>query len=281
MRVPISWLKDFVEIEISAQELADMVTNAGLEVETVEYVGINGAPLVWDRELVRLGQIVKVEQHPDADKLVLATVEYGGAEPKVVVTGAPNLFQYIGQGELIDQNLYGAIIFEGATYLNPYKNNKPTKLKGKPLRGIYNDAMLCSAVELGLGEDHDGIMIFSSDAHSPVELIAGTPLQDVLGDAVLDIDIIPNIARCASMIGVAREVAALTGSKIRYPDYSVQMDGAPVGERVKITTENPQLNPRFVAYLIEGVVQKPAPFWMQHRLKMAGNATEKCAGGHQ
>lgn len=269
MRVPISWLKDYVDVTLAPDVLAELVTNAGMEVERVDYVGIEGADLVWDREKVLLGRILKVEQHPNADKLVMATVDYAGDEPKVVVTGAPNLFPYLEQGDVSELGLYSPIIFEGATYLNPYKNNKPTVLKGKALRGVYNDAMLCSAVELGIGEDHDGIIIIEKDAYSP-DYTAGTPLQDVLGDAVLDIDIIPNIARCASVVGVAREVAALTGQTMRYPDYSVVMDGAPVDGRVKITTENPDLNPRFVAYLIEGVEQKPSPHWMKHRLWLAG-----------
>ena len=158
MKVPISWLKEYVNIDMTPQALADMITNAGMEVEKIYYYGIEGADLVWDREKILLGQVLKVEKHPDADSLVLATVEHGGDEPKVVVTGAPNLMPYVGAGDLSKQKLFGAIIFEGGTYLNPYKNNKPTVLKGKALRGIYNDSMLCSEVELAVGEDHDGIM---------------------------------------------------------------------------------------------------------------------------
>lgn len=276
MRVPISWLKEYVDVALSADDLADLVTNAGLEVEKVEKIGIDGAELVWDRERILLGHILRVEEHPNADTLVLAHVDYGAAEPKVVVTGAPNLKPLVGQGDLADQQLYGAIILEGATYLNPYKNNKPTTLKGKALRGIYNDSMLCSQVELGVGDDHDGIMILRKDAQSP-KMEAGMPLQDVLGDAVIDIDIIPNVARAASIVGVAREVAALTGKTMRYPDYNVVQEGASIDGKVKISTENPDLNPRFVAYLIEGVrvtdddgAAIPSPWWMQRRLELAG-----------
>ena len=270
MRVPISWLKEYVDIEMSPQALADMVTNAGMEVEKIEYVGVDGAALVWDREKVLLGQILSVEKHPNADTLVLATVDYGSDTPKVVVTGAPNLRPFIGAGDLSERKLFGAIIFEGATYLNPYKNNRPTKLKGKALRGIHNDAMLCSEVELALGEDHDGILIIEQDDNSPA-YVAGTPLQDVLGDAVLEIDIIPNIARTASIIGIAREVAALTNQTVRYPDYSVQADGkASVEGRVVVSTEKAEFNPRFCAILIEGVEQKQSPYWMRRRLALAG-----------
>ncbi len=138
------------------------------------------------------------------------------------------------------------------------------KLKGRQLRGVYNRCMLCSEKELGISEEHEGIMILHG------EFEPGTPVQDILGDVVFDIDIIPNIARCASIVGVAREVAALTGQTLREPDYDVVFEGPPVDELVKITTEDPELNPRFVAMVIEGVEQKPSPEWMQRRLRLAG-----------
>lgn len=269
MQVPVSWLGAYVEIQHTIEALAEILTNAGLEVKTIEYIGIPGADLEWERDKLFLSQVIKVEQHPDADKLVLATVEYGADKPKVVVTGAPNLFRYIGAGDLTARRIFSPIILEGATYYDPYKDNRKTTLKGRPLRGIYNDAMLCSEVEIGLGEDHDGIILIEEDDYGPTYL-AGTPLADVLGDAVLEIDIIPNIARCASIVGVAREYAALTGQTVRYPSYDVVMEGAPLGNRVVITTENPEFNPRFSALLIEGVSQKPSPYWMRRRLKLAG-----------
>ncbi|MEM6703661.1 MAG: phenylalanine--tRNA ligase subunit beta [Acidobacteriota bacterium] len=275
MKVPVSWLRDYVDVDLTPDELAELVTNAGMEVEKVHRVGIEGADFEWHPELCVLAHLHKVEQHPDADRLVLATVDYGpGADggesrTKQVVTGAPNLFEHIGDGDLAARQIYSPMVLEGAMYLDAYKDMKPTKLKGKKLRGVYNDAMLCSAVELGLGEDHDGIVLIEQSEH-PSELTAGTPLRDVLGDAVLDIDIIPNIARCASMVGIAREVAALTGKELRLPPYEVHSEGPSVEGRVQITTDDPELNPRFCALLVEGVEQKPAPFWMQHRLTLAG-----------
>ncbi|MDX1417251.1 MAG: phenylalanine--tRNA ligase subunit beta, partial [Candidatus Promineifilaceae bacterium] len=146
---------------------------------------------------------------------------------------------------------------------------KKSKLKGRPLRGIYNDAMLCSEKELGLSEEHEGVIIMRKDEWSP-DYVAGTPAQDVLGDAVLEIDIIPNIARCASVVGVAREYAALTNQELRYPEYDVLMEGPEIEGRVVISTDHPELNPRFVALIIEGVEQVPSPYWMQHRLRLAG-----------
>ncbi len=270
MRVPISWLKEYVDIDLPVEELAEKLTIAGLEVEKVEYIGIpggddDGRRLVWDPEKLVLGQILQVKQHPNADRLVLATVDYGGHENEVVVTGAPNLFPYVGAGDLRDKRLYSPFALEGAVlYDGQQDGQEKMTLKGRKLRGIYNRCMLCSEKELGLSEEHEGILILQGD-YTP-----GVPVQDLLGDAVLDIAIIPNIARAASIVGVAREVAALTGKSVRYPDYDVVMEGPPVSGRVTIHTENPNLNPRFVALVIEGIEQKPSPFWMQQRLRLAG-----------
>ena len=269
MQIPISWLKDYVDIVLPVEELAEKLTIAGLEVEKIDYVGVPGGNdqdrLVWDREKLLVGQILKVDPHPDADRLVLATVAYGGDEVEVCVTGAPNLFPYLNGGDLTDQKLFSPFALEGAVVYDGHKEGlTKMTLKGRKLRGIYNRCMVCSEKELGISEEHEGIILFSGD-YQP-----GMPLQDLFGDVVFHIDIIPNIARCASMVGVAREVAALTGQELRLPNYEVQMDGPPVGDEVVLRTENPELNPRFTALVIEGVEQKPSPYWMQRRLRMAG-----------
>jgi phenylalanyl-tRNA synthetase beta chain len=270
MRVPLSWLRDFVDIDLPVEEVDRVLTNAGLEVKTIEYFGIAGADLVWAPDEIVLGHILGVEQHPNADRLVLASVEYGEDEPEVVVTGAPNLFEYVGRGDVSHLNLYSPFALEGSTLYDGHKEGRrKMKLKGRKLRGVYNRSMLCSEKELGISEEHEGIIILQKDEQAP-DYVAGTPLRDVLGDAVLEIDIIPNIARCASMIGVAREYAALTSQPVRYPNYDVIMEGPSATERVKISTENPELNPRFVALIIEGIAQRPSPYWMQYRLRLAG-----------
>lgn len=270
MRVPVSWLKEFVDITLPLEELAEKLTVSGLEVSHIEYIGLPGGDdkerLVWDREKLVIGHILKVEQHPNANRLVLATVNYGSPELEVVVTGAPNLFDYVGQGDISHLGLYTPFALEGAEVYDGHKEGQvKMKLKGKELRGIFNRCMVCSAKELGLGDEHDGIMLLTDQAYTP-----GTPLQDVFGDAVLEVDIIPNIARCASVIGVAREIAAHTNQKVRYPSFEVTQTGPSIEGKVKISTENPDLNPRFVAYLIEGVELKPSPAWMQRRLQLAG-----------
>ncbi len=276
MRVPLSWLREYVDIDLSVSELAELLTNAGLEVESIDLIGLPGAALEWDRERIVLAQILKVEQHPDADRLVLATVDYGASEPKVAVTGAPNLLPYVGRGDLSGEGLYAPYALEGATLYDGHKDGRvKAKLKGRPLRGIYNDSMLCSEKELGISDEHDGIILVTGDElrvtsaatrHYP----PGTPLQEIWGDAVLEIAILPNTARATSIIGVAREVAALTGRPLRQPSYDVLMEGPPLDGRVTITTDEPELNPRFVALLIEGVRQVPSPYWMQYRLRLVG-----------
>jgi phenylalanyl-tRNA synthetase beta chain len=269
MRVPISWLKEYVDITLPIEELAEMLTVAGLEVTAIDYIGVPGGRdkerLVWEPDKLVIGQILEVQPHPDADRLVLATVDYGGEAHEVTVTGASNLFRYLGQGSLKELGLYSPFALEGAVLYDGHQEERvKMTLKGRKLRGIYNRCMLCSEKELGFSEEHEGIMILQGD-YTP-----GTPVQDVLGDVVLEIDIIPNIARAASILGVAREIAALTGAELREPSFEVVQEGPPIDGRVEIHITEPELNPRFVALVIEGVEQKPSPFWMQQRLRLAG-----------
>jgi len=277
MLVPISWLKDFVDIDIPAEALAEKLTLAGLEVAHITYLGLpqthvdgitwpESDHLVWDRERLLWGRVLEVKPHPDADRLVLAMVDYGGAEPEQCVTGAPNLFEYRGKGP-IEEPLFTAFAAEGAEVWDGHSDEpKRMILKEKKLRGIPNRSMVCSEKELGIAEDHDGIILMHSDlGHAP-----GTPMQDVLGDIILEIEYTPNLARAMSMIGVAREVAALLDKPLRQPSYDVTMTGAPVDEQVKIEIREPALNPRFTAALLKGVTIKPSPDWMQRRLKLIG-----------
>ncbi|MDX1414025.1 MAG: hypothetical protein R3293_07520, partial [Candidatus Promineifilaceae bacterium] len=113
MLVPLSWLSDYVDINRPVDEVDQLLTNAGLEVKHILRFGVPGADLVWDRDKIVLGHILQVEQHPNADRLVLASVAYGAEEPKVVVTGAPNLFPFVGQGDISDQNLFSPLALEG------------------------------------------------------------------------------------------------------------------------------------------------------------------------
>jgi phenylalanyl-tRNA synthetase beta chain len=270
MKVPISWLKDFVDITLPVEELAERLTLAGLEVGSIEYVGLKGADLEWEREKLVLGHLLKVEQHPNADRLVLATVDIGAAKPETVVTGAPNLFEFVGRDDISHLGLKSPFVMEGATVYDGHAKEPGVKmkLKGREIRGVMNRHMLCSEKELGLSDEHEGIILTDAEQAAP-----GTPIVDLWGDVVLDIDLTPNMIRCSSILGIAREVAALTGQKLRYPDTS--LPPLPRGEgrgegKLILETTNPELNPRFVAVLIEGIKIKPSPYWMQRRLRLAG-----------
>lgn len=258
MRVPISWLREYVDVTLPVEQLAEKLTLAGLEVEHIEFVGLPGSALPWDRDKIFVGQLLQVDRHPNADRLLLATVEYGAAQPIVVVTGAPNI-QPGDSGHKVVLALKGARLYDG------HKEGRViTTLKEATLRGIRNDSMVCSEKELGLSDEHEGILILPDDA--PV----GAPLADYLGDAVLEIAILPNIARAASIIGVAREVAALTGQTVCYPPMDFVAAGEPIEHELRLEIEDPRLNPRFTAGVIKDVTIQPSPYWMQRRLAQCG-----------
>jgi len=280
MKVPLSWLKEYVDIDLPVEVLAERLTLAGLEVTGIEYIGIpQGEPveglalppsdhLVWDREKIVLGAIREVKSHPNADRLVLAMVDYGGDALEQCVTGAPNLFAYKDKGPL-DPSLLAPFAHEGAEVIDGHgEGGARMILKERALRGIPNRSMVMSEKELGLSDDHEGIMLLENETygqHAP-----GTPLQDVLGDAVLDIDMLPNIARAYNIVGVAREVAALTGAPLRYPPLDVVMEGPPIEGQAQIEIREPELNPRFTLALLRDIAIKPSPQWMQRRLMLAG-----------
>lgn len=258
MRVPISWLREYVPITLSIEELAEKLTLAGFEVEHIEYVGLPGSELPWDRDKIFVGQLLQVERHPNADRLLLATVDYGAGQPITVVTGAPNI-RPGDSGQKVVLALKGARLYDG------HKEGKVIMtLKEATLRGIKNDSMVCSEKELGLSDEHEGILILPDDA--PV----GAPLADYLGDVVLEIAILPSTARAASIIGIAREVAALTGQTIRYPPMDFTAEGDLIEDELRIEIRDAKLTPRFTAGIIKGITLGPSPFWMQRRLTLCG-----------
>ena len=164
MRIPLSWLREYVDVTIPVDELAERLTRSGLEVDSIEHIGGVQAELPWDPTLVLVCNILEVTQHPNADRLVLATVEYAPGSIHTVVTGAPNLYQYKGLGQLTHP-LKSVFAREGAVLYDGHVAEKvKVKLKGKPVRGVMSDAMLCSEKELGLSEEHEGILILPADA---------------------------------------------------------------------------------------------------------------------
>lgn len=216
MLVPLSWLKEFVTWDCSLEALQERITLAGLEVAGVEEIG-----KTWDRDKVVVGQVVSVRQHPNADRLVLVTVDYGGDTPLEVVTGAPNL--HIG-----DSGQKVVFAMEGVTLRDGHAEGvKYSKLKRSRIRGVESSGMVCSELELEISDEHTGIMLLPDDA--PV----GMPFVDYFGDTVLEIDLTPNLARCFSILGVAREVAALTGGTFHPPPSRCRPRARPFKARLR------------------------------------------------
>jgi phenylalanyl-tRNA synthetase beta chain len=274
MKVPISWLRDFVDISLPLPELAHRLTMAGLEVEGIHYVGlalpkageareVGISGIEWDPEKIVVASISEVLPHPNADRLTLCKLNDGQQE-HVVLTGAPNLFEYKGKGPLA-KPLKVAYAKEGARIYDGHQEGQVlVTLKRAKIRGIESYSMVCSEKELGISEEHEGIIFLDDDA--PV----GMALCDYIGDAIFDIAILPNIARCANILGVAREISALTGTPLRQTEHAIRYSGTPIEGLVKIEISEPKLNPRFVLGLIRDVEIKPSAYKVQLRLKHAG-----------
>ncbi len=277
MKLPISWLKDYIDLNgLSIEDIARKLTLAGLEVEEIKYAGLpmptykdgerhefKTSGIGWDRDKIVVAEIREVKPHPNADRLTLLDL-FDGEKDQVVLTGAPNIFHLKGTGKL-PKPLKVAYAKEGSTIYDGHADGLVlTTLKRAKIRGIESYSMACSEKELGISEEHEGIIILDDDA--PV----GMPLVDYMGDAVLDIKINPNMARNANVIGVARELAALTGRKLKKPTIENKTEGESVEKLVSIEINDPELNPRFVLGLIRDVEIKPSPYWVQRRLRLAG-----------
>jgi phenylalanyl-tRNA synthetase beta chain len=266
MKIPLSWLKDYVDITVPIPEMARRLTLAGLEVETIDYIGLPGAELEWAPELVVVGELLAVRPHPDADRLVLAEVKYGGPEPEIVVTGAPSLLEMRGQDGL---HLKVAFAMEGVRLYDGHAEGKVIrKLKRTKIRGVESRAMVCSEKELGISDEHVDIIYLPDDA--PV----GTPLAEYMGDAVLDFDIKGPFAHLQSVYGIAREAAALLGVSLKRDAMEVlaqhPAELTPTPDFIELEIADPDLCPRYSAAYIKGVTIGPSPFWMQMRLRLAG-----------
>lgn len=260
MLVPLSWLKEYVDLTLPVQKLADRLSLAGMEVEEIKREGD-----WWDPGTILVGQVLSVKQHPNADRLTLVEIDYG-AGVEQVVTGAPNIFQYKDTETL--PVLKVAFARNGAVLIDAYSEETPRpkkKLKGSKIRGIPSNGMVCSERELGLSEEHEGILILPEDA--PV----GTPLRDYLGNEVFEIGLTPDMARCLSMIGMAREVGALTNAALHLPpDETVSSSDNEAASYARVEIANPELCNRYIGLIIKDVVVGPSPKWMQDYLTLAG-----------
>jgi len=267
MRVPLSWLNDYVDVKnIPVQELANRLTLAGMEVEAIETIGYPGAELPWDPKLITTAEVLSVGPHPDADRLVLVEVDYGGPEHEIAVTGAPSLYALKGQSDL---HLKVAFAWEGSLLYDGHAEGfVQRKLKATKVRGVLSRAMVCSQKELGLADVHGDIIYLPGD--TPV----GVPLTEVLGDYVLDFEIKGPFGHLQCVYGIAREVAAIFGRPLkRTPLEAVIRLGLTTVEQpeaVELEIADPDLCPRYTATMIRGVSIGPSPLWMQLRLQRAG-----------
>lgn len=273
MELVYSWLKEYVQMDLSLVELGNALTMLGMEVEDVRLVGlpkpgqsdagITFHGLEWDPEKIVVARVDEVMPHPNADRLVLCRL-FDGQQEYTVLTGAPNLFEYKGKGPLA-QPLKVAYAREGARLVDGHKPGRElTTLKRMTIRGVESFSMICSEKELDISDEHEGVIILDSDAPT------GAPLVDYMGDAVFSLSIMPNMIHCSSVIGIAREVAAYLNKPLLLPDLNLPDEGAPIKDKLRVEITDPQLNPRFVAGLITGLSAQPSPYRVQHRLRLAG-----------
>jgi phenylalanyl-tRNA synthetase beta chain len=242
MKVSLSWLNDYVSIQMDPVDLAEALTMVGLEVESV-------SARYRYLDTVFVGQIKEIAPHPNADKLSLCQVDTAQGQVSVVC-GAPN----IKAGMLSPIALPGTEFPEGFV------------LEKSVIRGQTSDGMLCSEGELGLGVDRSGIM-----ALDPA-LSVGDKLASALGltDTIFEIDLTPNRPDCLSVIGVAREIAAIQNSPLKYPDFKLADKSDKISGLTSVKIEAPDHCPRYVARLLEDIKIKPSPFWLQERLLSVG-----------
>ena len=245
MRVPVSWLREYVDFDLPVQELAQQLVFSSCEVDRVVRRGVPGGD---NYEYFVVGKVLEAEKHPNADKLQLTKVDVGDGEPRSIVCGAWNF----GAGATV------AVVLPGATMPGDFT------IERRKLRGEVSDGMILSEREIDLGQDHSGIMVL------PDGLEPGTPLADVLpiGDDVLEVETLYNRPDLTSIYGIAREVAVLTGAELApVPGTEPERAG---DERVDIAIDDLDGCPRYIGRLFEHVAIGPSPVWLRARLHAAG-----------
>ena len=242
MKISYNWLKQYVEFDWSPQQLAQKLTMCGIEVEGIESLGAN-----FDKIVV--AQILSSDKHPNADRLSVCRVTDGATE-RQIVCGAKNY----KVGDKVPLALAGAVL------------PGDFKIKVGKLRGVESQGMMCSEKELGIADDAEGLLILDPATR------LGAPIADVLGggDTVYDLEITPNRPDLLSIIGIAREVSALTGNLIKLPDVGFTGDGDPVETLAKVRVEDAALCPRYTARVVRGVKIGPSPAWLKTLLEKLG-----------
>ncbi|MBV8357406.1 MAG: phenylalanine--tRNA ligase subunit beta, partial [Deltaproteobacteria bacterium] len=259
MKLPLSWLREFVTVEADTEELCRRLTMAGLEVESLDQI----APSFSD---VFVARVLGVERHPNADRLKVCDVDAGAAGRFRIVCGAPNVrVGMTGAFARVGARLSGGVHGQGSGRL---EDAQP--LQAAVIRGVPSEGMLCSERELGLSADHQGIVELDSEAKP------GDPLEGYLQvpDVVLDIAITANRGDCLSILGLAREIAALFHSKLELPRFQPVKarlaDGDAGGIAINVEIHAPELCPRYAALALSKVTVGVAPLWMRRRLELCG-----------
>ncbi|MEM8781168.1 MAG: YtpR family tRNA-binding protein, partial [Cyanobacteria bacterium P01_G01_bin.49] len=245
MKISVNWLRELVDVTLTPEELADLLTIAGLEVDEME------DRRQWADGVV-IGKITDRQPHPNADKLSVCQVDIGEDTPLNIVCGAPNA---------------KADIYVAVATLGTYLPKIDIKIKSAKLRGVKSEGMICSLAEVGLTKESAGIHIFGQD-----NLKLGSDARPFLGldDVVLDISPTANRADTMSMIGVAREVAALTGGKLNLPQPPEPTLLKKQTYPLKIEVADGNACPAYIGTIIEGVKIDTSPEWLQTRLEAAG-----------
>ncbi|MCH9695807.1 MAG: phenylalanine--tRNA ligase subunit beta [Gammaproteobacteria bacterium] len=242
MKIAESWLREWVNPDLDTEALGHQLTMLGHEVDGINFEGTG-------LEAVVIGEVLEVSKHPDADKLNVCKVSDGSDEVLDIVCGAPNVVK----------GMKTPLARPGVKLPNGLK------LRKAKIRGVVSNGMLCSAVELGLGDESDGIL------HLPDLAVTGAPLTEFLRlpDAVIDLDLTPNRGDCFSVLGIARDVAALTGASLK--DASIEPVKATIGDSQPVELVEPQGCPQFAGRLVRGInVDAESPVWMTERLRRSG-----------
>ena len=256
MKIPISWIKDYIKFDVPANDIADLLTMAGTEVSNIQKIGTD-----WDKNKLKVGQILNIEKHPNADRLSLVEVLISNSQKINVVCGANN----IEVGQKI------AFAESGSELYSP-RDKKTIVLKKSNIRGIESNGMICSPLELKYSEDHEGILVLDKNEK------IGSSLYSVIGDEILDFDITPNRSDCLSVIGITREIIAILNShKFDYKInekylYFNTLNNFQSKKSKNIDVQNLNFEKclRYSGSEISSIVVENSPFWIKDRLIKSG-----------
>lgn len=254
MKISYSWLREYLDFDAGVEELSTILTNLGLEVEgTEEWESISGG-----MQGVVIGRVLTCERHPDADRLSVTTVDAGGPDPLQIVCGAPN----VAAGQLVAVALPGAMVFHGEELF---------EIKRSKIRGQLSEGMICAEDELGMGTDHQGIMVLESSARP------GSPAADYFGvvrDTIFEIGLTPNRIDCSSHYGVARDLAAFFNLRkpvmAKLPDVGAFRPGPAKGKAIEVEVQDSKACIRYSGLTIRDITVGPSPAWLQNRLRSIG-----------